>query len=175
MQSDKAVMSFKFVCVSCKEVHEGMPSFGAAAPLSYYEVPEAERERRCHLGSDDCVIDEQYFFVRGCLEIPVIGEEEPFSWGVWVSLSKASYLDWIKHFDVAKRSHCGPYFGWLNAWLEPYPDTINLKTHVHLRDDGIRPFIELEPTEHPLAIEQRNGITRERVAEIYARMVHGDA
>ena len=54
-----------------------------------------------------------------------------------------------------------------------YPDTLNLKTRVHLRDDGVRPSIELEPTEHPLAIEQRDGITAERVAELYARLVHG--
>ncbi|WP_313622718.1 DUF2199 domain-containing protein [Achromobacter sp.] len=50
-----------------------------------------------------------------------------------------------------------------------------MKTHVHLRDDGIRPYIELEPTSHPLAVEQRNGITIDRVAEIYALLVHGRA
>lgn len=126
------------------------------------------------LGSDDCVIDGKYFFVRGCIEIPVIAEEEPFSWGVWVSLSEQSHADWVKHFHVAQRSQCGPYFGWLNAWLKPYPETVNLKTHVHLRNNGIRPLIELEPTDHPLAVEQRLGISRQRVAEIYAMMVHED-
>jgi hypothetical protein len=35
-----------------------------------------------------------------------------------------------------------------------------------------RPFIELEPTDHPLALEQKNGITVDRVAEIYAYCVH---
>ncbi len=28
------------------------------------------------------------------------------------------------------------------------------------------PYVELEPTDHPLAIEQRNGITLDRVKEI---------
>lgn len=28
------------------------------------------------------------------------------------------------------------------------------------------PYIELEPTEHPLAMEQREGITMERVKQI---------
>ncbi len=163
---------FSFKCTSCGEVHEGMPSFGAHAPLSYYEVPTEERENRCHLGTDDCVIDEEFFFVRGCLEIPVIGEVEPFSWGVWVSLSQANYLQWVKYNESEKRSHIGPFFGWLNAWIKPYPDTISLKTNVHLRDDGIRPFIELQSTDHPLAIEQRMGITVERVAELYAQMMH---
>jgi hypothetical protein len=53
-----------------------------------------------------------------------------------------------------------------------YPDTISLKTTGHIRDKGIRPYIELQPTHHPLAIEQRNGITVERVAELYSLMIH---
>jgi len=152
-----------------------MPTFGADAPLSYYEVPEAEREKRCSLGSDDCVIDEKSFFVRGCIDIPVHGEEEQFSWGVLVSLSEASFHQWIACFDEPRRSHVGPFFGWLNAWLKPYPDTANLKTRVHLRDNGIRPYIEVEPTDHPLALEQRKGISRARLAEIYVQMVHDKA
>ncbi|MGK5025149.1 DUF2199 domain-containing protein [Janthinobacterium sp. RB2R34] len=43
---------------------------------------------------------------------------------------------------------------------------------VHIRDNGLRPCIELQPTEHPLAMEQRNGITVERVAEPYSIMMH---
>jgi hypothetical protein len=149
-----------------------MPTFGAEAPLSYYAIPEAERERRCDLGTDDCVIDGNSFFVRGCIEIPVHGEGEPFVWGVWVSLSEESFREWVGAFEMEKRSHLGPYFGWLDAWLKPYPNTINLKTMVHLRDHGLRPYIELEPTDHPLAVQQRKGITLERLAEIYSMMVH---
>lgn len=165
---------FSFKCTVCGEIHEGMPSFGAHPPLSYYEVPRAERATRCDLGSDDCVIDERMFFVLGCLEIPVIGEPEPFSWGVWVSLSEASFTQWVASYELKDRSHIGPFFGWLNAALSPYPDTVNLKTMVHLRDNGIRPYIELEATSHPLALEQQHGITVERVAELYAEMMHPD-
>jgi len=149
-----------------------MPAFGADAPLSYYDVPAAERAERCQLGTDDCIVDGEHYLVRGCLEIPVTGEAEPFSWGVWVSLSEASYRQWKACFHEPVRSHIGPFFGWLDAYLAPYPDTMNLKTRVHLRDHGIRPFIELEPTDHPLAVEQGHGISSARVAELYAAMVH---
>ena len=148
-----------------------MPTFGADLPLSYYAIPENERELRCDYGKDDCVIEKDAFFVRGCIEIPVHGETEPFIWGVWVSLSESSFQQWLEYFDKTERSHIGPFFGWLDAWLKPYPDTMNLKTRVHLRNDGIRPYIELEPTEHPLAIEQREGISKERVSELYSVMV----
>ena len=172
MDSAEQNMPFSFKCASCGEIHEGMPSLDADAPLSYYSVPEEERERRCDLGSDDCVIDEKAFYVRGCIEIPVHGQPDPCTWGVWVSLSLASYTEWVRTFEQAKRAHAGPFFGWLNASLAPYPDTVNLKTRVHLRDDGIRPAIELEPTDHPLAMEQRHGICAARVAQLYALAVH---
>lgn len=55
-----------------------MPSFGAEAPFSYYQMPAADRARRCSLGSDDCVIDECQFFVRGCLEIPDMATKSRF-------------------------------------------------------------------------------------------------
>jgi hypothetical protein len=149
-----------------------MPTFAAGAPWPYYDVPAEEREKRCSLGSDDCVIDEESFFVRGCLDIPVIGEQEPFSWGVWVSLSEDSFREFVRYFDKAKRSHVGPFFGWLAAELPLYPSTLSLKTRAHFRDNGIRPYIEVEPTDHPLALEQRNGISVTRLAEIYAYLEH---
>lgn len=43
---------------------------------------------------------------------------------------------------------------------------IKFKTNVHIREVGMAPYVELEPTDHPLAIEQRNGITLDRVKEI---------
>jgi len=165
-------MTFHFHCASCGQTHEGMPTFGSAAPLAYYAVPENERSRRCQLGTDGCVIDNDFFFVRGCVEIQVHGQPEPFVWGLWVSLSKQNFIEWYGAENQAKRSHLGPYFGWLDAALKVYPEAMNLKTRVHLRDNGIRPYIELEPTDHPLAVEQREGISVQRVAAIYGAMVH---
>ena len=162
---------FTFKCANCDETHIGMPTFGADKPLSYFAIPEDERLTRCDAGTDDCVIDNESFFIRGCIEIPVHGYSQPFIWGVWVSLSKESFESWSSVFGKPKRSHIGPFFGWLNARLKPYPDTANLKTRVHLRNDGIRPLIELEPTDHPLAVEQRAGISVNRVAEIYSMMM----
>jgi hypothetical protein len=130
-----------------------MPTYGAEAPLHYYCIPAEERERRCSLGTDDCVIDEKWFFVRGCLEIPVHGESDPFAWQVWVSLSSAGFEQFVRYFGEAKRSHIGPFFGWLSAAVPLYPDTENLKTRVDRRDNGVRPFIEVESTDHPLAVE----------------------
>ena len=163
---------FRFKCRSCDEWHEGMPHIAMMAPSYYYGVPLADRDTRSRLTSDVCIIDDIYFFVRGCLELPVLGEADPFVWGVWVSLSKESFRQYTDHFDDAKQSHIGPFFAWLASELPLYPSTQLLKTLLHLRDDGIRPRIELESTDHPLSVEQRTGITVDRVAEIYAYHEH---
>lgn len=163
---------FRFKCTSCSEWHEGMPGFGASAPLYFYSIPEAERSTRCRLTEDTCMVDGKHFFVRGCIEIPVHGADEPFIWGVWVSLSQGNFEQFVGLLDRRDRCQYGPYFGWLSADFKVYPNAENLKTMVHLRDDGVRPYIELEPTHHPLSIEQREGIGVDRIAEIYAAYVH---
>jgi hypothetical protein len=162
----------RFKCTFCEEWHEGVPGYATEAPGYYHSIPLAEREARCILESDICVVDQTFFFVRGCLEIPVKGESERFIWGVWISLSKPSFERFVESFDAPQRSHIGPFFGWLSSELPLYPSTKSVKTRVHLRDNGLRPYIELEPTDHPLALEQRNGITTERVVEIYSRLQH---
>src|SRR5262249_15789553 len=96
-----------------------------------------------------------------------------FAWGVWVSLKKENYLRAVSLWTTKGREVEPPYFGWLNNMISIYdPPTINLKTNVHTRAVGLRPFVELEPTNHPLAIEQRNGITVERVREIAEWLLH---
>lgn len=50
-----------------------------------------------------------------------------------------------------------------------------LKARVHTRPVGKRPYIELEQTDHPLAIEQRDGITMQRVREIAEMVLHDNA
>lgn len=131
-------MTFSFLCRTCGETHTGMPGFGAEAPWLYEQIAPAERAARCQLDSDACIVDEAYCFVRATIDIPVHGADEPFSWGVWVSLSGDSFDAWDACFHDAQRAHIGPFFGWLSTRLPAYPDTLNLKTRVHLRDDGQR-------------------------------------
>ncbi|MER6147081.1 DUF2199 domain-containing protein [Streptomyces hirsutus] len=128
----------------------------------------------CLLSSDQCVVRGQHYFVKGLIEIPVIDSDAVFSWGVWVSLSRENFSRAADLWDRPGREAEQPYFGWLTTDLPVYsPTTLNLKTHVHTRPVGERPYIELEPTAHPLAVEQRTGITLDRVREVAAAVLHG--
>ena len=161
-----------FQCSQCGEMHAGMPDLAFASPLQYFEMPEAERAQRCLLTSDTCIIDGQDRFIRGCLEIPILASDDLFMWGVWVSLSERSFNRYQELYESEERDLEGPYFGWLSNRLPGYPDTLNLKTNVHLRPYPTRPRIELEPTDHSLAVDQRVGIDHFRVKELVELGIH---
>jgi hypothetical protein len=163
-----------YICRTCGEKHDGLPTvYGPGAPALWDMLPENKREARGELTDDLCVIDEQHFFIRGRLEIPIIGSDELFCWLVWVSLSEKNFLRTGELWEQLGRENEPPYFGWLQSSLPFYPATLNLKTNVHTRPVGQRPFIELEPTDHPLAVEQRQGITWDRVQYFAEQLLHG--
>lgn len=163
---------FSFKCSSCGEVHEGSPSFGFRAPDPYLEQSAEVREAG-HLDTDLCEYEDEdgkHYFIRVCLEIPIHGVEEPFLWGVWVSLSEANFRHYVETYDNPEVTDC--YFGWLCNYLPYYPQTYALKTEVHPRTGGTRPFIELEKCDHPLSVDFHDGINIQRAQEIAEFVIH---
>lgn len=165
-------MLVSYVCSRCGEVHETPLSFAFEAPVYWYGIPEDERARRVVLDEELCVIDTKYFFIKGRICLPIQGQPDPFVWLVWVSLSEASFRRAVAAWERPGRESEPPYFGWLSSEIPGYPSTVKLKTNVHTRPLGERPTIELEPTDHPLAVEQRDGISLDRVREIAERALH---
>ena len=170
----KDINKFKFKCSSCDEIHVGIPSLGNKAPIQYYTIPQDEVDQRVVLTSDTCVIDDKLFFVRGCLELPVIGYSDVFNMGTWVSLSEEHFVRYNELFEVEIRENEAPMFSWFCSWVWPfYEGDVDIKSRIHFRNHGIRPYIELEPNNHPLALAQKNGISEKDIIRIYEYYVHG--
>ncbi len=160
-----------FQCHTCGEWHKGLPlDYGYDAP--HYWSESLKTDGDSFLNSDLCVIRKQDFFVRGLIEIPVIGSDQPFRWGVWVSLSKGNFDKMVDLWDDPKLLNEPSYFGWLSSSIDVYPETLNLKTNVHSRSVNERPYLVLERTEHPLAVEQEQGMTAQRVRDIAEHSLH---
>ena len=163
-----------YSCRRCGERHYGLPmSYGTEAP-AYWDASLADDESSS-LDQEQCVIKGEHFFIRGRLIIPVTdaapGTE--FDWGAWVSLSRNNFASAQSLWTTAGREREQAYFGWLSTDLPVYqPSTLSLKAHVHTQAVGQRPLIELEPTDHPLAVEQRAGITLAHVQEIAETLLH---
>lgn len=167
----------RFSCVTCGAEHDiDEISFGANAPIQWDLLSDDEHSRSV-LSGEQCEINSREgpsFYICACLDIPIRGTDRKFTWGVWCSLSEQSYKEISKHWDDPARSSIGPHFGWLCTMIPGYTDTAFLKTMIHQRDVGVRPFVELEPTNHPLAIDQRDGIEEHRLRDLVIGLLHRD-
>jgi hypothetical protein len=154
----------KYRCHICGNEHDGLPDVGADRPDPFWIIPEDERSRRISLTSDTCQIDGSQFYVRGLIRLPIRDSDERFGIGVWVSHQEDNFRAYVQQPDSPT---IGPFFGWLSNNISFYAEeTLNLKAMAHFRSGGLRPRLELEPTDYPLAIDQRNGITLEKAWEI---------
>jgi hypothetical protein len=141
-----------------------------------YWRQDLDGDERSVLEDEICIIQAEHYFVRTRLVIPVLDAEDDFEWGVWVSLSRDNFRRMLDLWTTPGREREPAYFGWLSTELPAYAmQTLNLKTEVHTERVGTRPHIVLEPTDHPLAVEQRTGITVERVQQIAERVLHSGA
>jgi hypothetical protein len=147
-------------CATCGETHDGLPDIGYRYPDTYFGIPESERERRVRVTTDICAIDDEDFFVRGVLLIPIKDQSDRLGLGVWVSQKRENFQTYIENFDTAE---IGPFFGWLSNSIPFYEkDTWALKTMAHFQGNNQRPLIKLAPCEHPLYLDYSEGITLDR-------------
>lgn len=165
---------FAFTCSCCGKLHEGSPSFGFKAPMHYDTLSEHDKASLATINDDLCTIEHPGgtdYFARVILELPIHGVEQTFLWGVWVSLSQKNFERYTSTWGEHDETDC--YFGWFSNRLPHYPDTINLKTHVHPRNGGARPTLEIEPSDHPLSIHYHQGMTMQEAQLIAEEVMHG--
>lgn len=167
-------MSESLKCTTCGKVHQNLPrSFAADSPDMYASMNREERDVRAIIGSDQCVVDRQWFFIRGCLEIPVIGSAEPFLWGLWASVREEVFDEISESWEETGREKIrGPFKGRLANSLSLYAETLNLKIKILIQPVATRPLFIIEQLEHPLAIEQQAGISEERTREMASLLLH---
>jgi hypothetical protein len=136
------------------------------------EIPVDELEQRVVFTPDQCVIDGKDFYLRGRILVPVTGLEEQFVWGVWAEVSPINFVRTNELWTVEGREAEPAFPGWLNTQLPVFGDTFNLEVSVQTQRVGKRPHFTVVDEEHPLAVEQRYGITMRRVEEIAEGMLH---
>lgn len=154
----------QFQCSACGELHDELPDIGSDKPDQWWGAAEQERDHRIQLTSDTCIIDDEYFFTRGVIEIPIHNHPERFGFGVWVSQKRENFQTYCDNWNS---SEIGPFFGWLSTRIQYYSeDPLLLKTMAHFRGVGVRPLIIVEPGIHQLAIDQVQRISLEKAWEI---------
>ena len=169
-----AASELSWSCASCGKVHRGLPAITFGAPSHYYALPEDERPSRTYLTLDTCVVDDEAFYVRSVLVLPVLACTETLEWGVWSSLSEANFMRYQEAFGSHDQSKLGSMFSWFASWLPDYPDTLNLRCRIIPRDSRQRPLVEFDSSQdHPLIRDWLDGITAERAIAFVEPLLHG--
>jgi len=168
----------KWECAPCGKAHTGIFDIAYDKPAGWADstsrISNADLAPGVtHFLADDyCVMEDEDYFVRCVLELPIVGTEDRLGLGVWSTLLKKNFILYLQSFRDPNQGRLGPWFGWFSNRLSGYPDTLNLKCQVRPRDDRQRPTIEIEASDHPLSADQRNGISIDRLIELYAAHGH---
>jgi len=162
-----------FNCSVCHKWHDVLPtSYSLKVPLALKSIPETDLPSRVMFSPDECIIDRQNYYLRGRIPVPVIGEPWPFIFGVWAKVPEEDFTRNNQMWKVEGREAEPPYRGWLDTPIPFYPDTLNLAVLVRTQKVGMRPHFELVDTAHPLSVEQRNGISMDRVRQMAEEFFH---
>jgi len=169
---------FAYKCTCCGEIHQGSPSFGFREPDPYAWLSDGEKASRATLTEDFCTITHDEGtdrFIRAVLEVPIHGVEDPFVWGVWVSLSEKSFNRYQETIDAPVAGD--GFFGWVSNQISLYPYPGFRPSDVLVQVGRQRPKVMLHrgmPEDDPLVTDQVNGISVARAQELAQRALHGD-
>jgi hypothetical protein len=160
-----------FDCGVCGKHHSTLPlSYSVKAPRTASLIPVNELEQRVVITPDQCVIDGREFYLRGRIVIPILEYSEPFIWGVWAEVSPKKFIQTIDLWKQEGRETEPPFSGWLDSEISLFGNTINLEVAVQTQKVGRRPHFTVVDSGHPLAVEQRDGITMFRAKQIAEQM-----
>lgn len=160
-------------CSVCGDEHDGLPLDWAYEKPAYWEGPRSDEDfltaDLCSWTADDAT---RHWFIRGVLHVPVPELDDTLRYGVWSSLSRESFERVRELWDDPARTDEPAYFGWLSNSLPGYPETLSLKLHVITDSLDLRPRFVLHDDDHPLIREQQEGITIDRILDLFGPRLH---
>lgn len=165
--------TIKFKCSCCGEIHEEWPALTFISPDNYNCLSEDNKKSISSIDNDFCTInhsDQIDRFIRCTLTQKVNDHCEDLDYGLWVSLSEKSYIDYKKNFK--KESEEKAYFGWLCNDIIDYELSENIPMNVITRNNGQRPeIIPHKDFDHPFVKDYYYGISKKEAERRISNML----
>jgi hypothetical protein len=166
-----------YFCSVCGEWHDEMPMNIAFIGPEPSLIASAEENGISIERSSEWYVIGDMGFIRAILNVPVVDaptdEAERFCWGVWVIVRGQDFQRIIVDTWGAGMPEEEPMpVGYLGNEVPGYPNTLFMEVDVDARSATQRASVFLKDGTHPLAIEQRHGITMTRVQEINEQLYH---
>ena len=165
-----------YQCSTCGRWHDERPtSFGFPLPDAIAALRAEELSARAEIGSDQCILDDEHFFILGNLDLRVRGTDEVLRWSVWSTLSRKNFERASDLWHAEGRESEPPYAGWLNNAIPGLDNTVNVPVLVHTNPVGERPRVEVVAEGHPLRTGQIDGIRQDQADALVHAAVFGVA
>jgi hypothetical protein len=143
-------MSSSFVCSTCGETHDGMPTdHGWKLPDVVWDIPDGERSARAKFNGDLCQFGDR-FFIRCVLKLPFNDQSGYYGWGVWVELAETAFHRYVEIYD--KDGSGEPMVrGSIANEIPGYPATLGFPSHgavprQHQSSDSLCSFCKRPPS-----------------------------
>jgi len=102
----------------------------------------------------------------------VEGRDEPLSWGIWVEVSHANWARANELWEDPLQHEEPPFSGKLANNIWGCSPTQGLPGLVQLDSPERIPFFTLARSEHPLCVQQREGVSETQVLEWLEPILH---
>lgn len=164
-----------FKCSECGQIHDlSQLALVYRAPRHVArlskELSNNEFIKRIKLNDDLCSIDEELYFIRGVLEVPIKKLNTTFEWGLWARVEYEDFNHYLALWDADIDECEPPLKGWLSGSPPEYPEADDTELAVHMRSDGLRPLFKIVSPDQQLGIDQRTGITAAKVHTFIANI-----
>lgn len=165
------IMTDMIACACC-----GEPAPVSALELSFrlpdevFQLSKAERDARCRLSSEYIVLNDNRFFIRALIPLPVHGRVEPYHIGIWAEVSEKNFFRALALSSKPAQASTPPIPARLANQLPFHESSMGLSLTLQLTGPDTVPEVQLRPCKHTLYAEQSNGIDEARVLQ-YAQPV----
>jgi hypothetical protein len=141
-------------------------------PDVIFALSAADRDVRAVVSNGLCILDDERYFIRCVMTVPVIDCDDTIEYGPWVEVESHDFGRYALHFNG------GGHPGWVaaegylaNAFPVNGHTTLGLNCMVRVaRDKSQRPNVEILDHTHALHGEQLNGVPLPRALEIVGQM-----
>ena len=153
-------------CAVCGTRHdEELLELSYKRPDPVVELSQEERMLDVFENDDVCVVNDDRYFLRVTLPIPVNGRTEGYQIGVWVEVSRDEFQRVGDLWSEPGQAAEPPMKATLANEIRHHAGSFGLPVLLQLTGPKTRPQVFVVDATHPLGVEQRRGITPHRASE----------
>ena len=162
-----------FACTCCGQSHSGVFDISFDHPDSWPHGSLIDSgQANLRVGQDflnpDICLHGEFRFIKALLRFPILGSDQYFAFGVYVSLKPENFEALLKAEDAGTLDKVDPMFCWVSHAL-PYFDTTEfLPANVSGFSPDLRAFVTLDPECGTIAQAQSDGITFDQLLDLYS-------